>query len=128
MQFLYQVECGADGEDARRLFWRRLNAPPEVLEFARQLAERCLEHREEIDEHIARAAANWRLERMARIDLCILRLGVCELRWFPETPESVVIDEAIEIARRYSDEGAPAFINGILDRVARELRVRSNQK
>jgi N utilization substance protein B len=66
------------------------------------------------------AASNWQLDRIARLDLSLLRAAVCELLYFPETPAAVVIDEAVEIARRFSDENAPAFVNGLLDRIARE--------
>jgi N utilization substance protein B len=94
--------------------------PAGAREFARELvcgvAERC----SELDELIARHARNWRVSRMAAVDRNVLRLAVYELLR-GETPVSVVLDQAIELARRFGDEPSPAFVNGVLDAVAQEL-------
>lgn len=76
---------------------------------------------EEVDERIRSASANWKLERMAAVDRCIIRLGTWELLARPEIPARATINEAIEIARRYGSEESTAFVNGVLDRVAREI-------
>ena len=72
-----------------------------------------------IDKKISEVAKNWSLERMTPVDLSILRIGVYELLYRPEIPDPVVIDEAIEIAKRYGTKDSPAFINGLLDKIAK---------
>jgi len=79
-------------------------------------------HRTKIDEVIAQYAEHWDLERMAMVDRNVLRLGVFELLWFTETPPKVAINEALEVAKRFSTQESTRFINGILDRVHKELR------
>jgi N utilization substance protein B len=74
-----------------------------------------------IDDVIASSSRNWRLERMSRVDRNILRIAVCELRSFPQTPVKVVINEAVELAKRFGTAESPAFVNGILDRIASAL-------
>ena len=75
-----------------------------------------------IDAILQRASKNWRLERMARVDRNVLRLATWELRFAPEVPAKVVINEAIEVARRFGAAESPAFVNGLLDRIAQELK------
>jgi len=98
----------------------REQVPLPVRDFAEQLARGVYSRREELDRIIATCSANWSLERMSRVDLAVLRLASFELLHMSETPASVVINEAIEIGRRYGTKETPAFINGILDRIARE--------
>jgi len=98
----------------------REQVPLPVRDFAEQLARGVHDRREELDRIIAACSANWSLERMSRVDLAVLRLACFELLHMSETPASVVINEAIEIGRRYGTKETPAFINGILDRIARE--------
>ena len=90
-------------------------------DFARQLAKGVEAHRAEIDARIAACARNWRLERMAAVDRNVLRLASYELL-HTETPYTVVIDEAVELAREFGSEPSPAFVNGVLDAVARAVR------
>ena len=97
------------------------DAAPEVMEFANALVRGAVDHVEEIDPLIERHAENWRLERMATVDRNVLRLATGELRSAGATPSTVVINEAIEIARRFSTEGSPQFINGLLDSIRKEL-------
>lgn len=122
MQLLYQVELTGDAsESALDRFWASLPARESAArEFADSLVRLVLARRDEIDAIIDSAASNWQLDRIARIDLSVLRLAVGELVGCPEVPAEVVIDEAVELARRYSDVDAPSFINGILDRIASE--------
>jgi N utilization substance protein B len=86
-----------------------------VFEYAKGLVRGTLEHREEIDTLIASQADNWRLERMAPVDRNILRLGVYEFLYQADVPKLVVIDEAIELAKRFGSENSSGFVNGLLD-------------
>ena len=85
--------------------------------FGRELVEGTIRHKQEIDAFIQTTAENWEMSRMAAVDRCILRLASYELLHHPETPISVVIDEALEIAKKYSSENSASFINGILDKI-----------
>ena len=95
--------------------------PLAVVEFATLLVNRTVEHLEEIDTFIQRHAEHWRLDRMAIVDRNLLRLATQEFIYDKETPKTVVINEAIEIARRFSSQESPQFINGILDSIKKEL-------
>jgi len=90
-------------------------------EFANQLAVGAIAHLTQIDELIKRRAENWRISRMAVVDRNILRLAIYEFLYETETPKTVVINEALEIARRFSTFEATQFINGILDAIKRDL-------
>lgn len=92
----------------------------EVRGFARELLACFWEHRMEIDERIQRVAENWTLDRLAVVDRNVLRLAVAELQYVEEVPDRVTLDEAIEIAKKYSTEKSGAFVNGILDRIRSE--------
>jgi N utilization substance protein B len=85
--------------------------------FCLGLYDGTVNHLPEIDGRLGAAAENWRLQRMAAVDRNVLRLGAYELLHAPETPASVAINEAIELARRYGSAESPAFVNGILDRL-----------
>jgi transcription antitermination factor NusB len=124
---LYEIEMGGlTPEEAKRLVSRKLRQP-EAREFALRILSKALKHAEEIDRIIADVAENWDLSRMAAIDRNILRLGTVELMFIEDVPEKVAINEAIEIAKRFSTENSGAFVNGILDKVARLKReVRRN--
>lgn len=122
LQLLYAVDAGPDvGTD---LAWRglaRLTGPePGVLDEARALAGAVLDDRDRLDRIAQEAADNWRLERIAAIERNILRLAIHELLE-GVTPPRVVLDEAIWLAQRFGGARAPGFINGVLDRVARDL-------
>lgn len=87
--------------------------------FAESLVNGVVEFRSVLDKKISEIAKNWSLERMTPVDLSILRIGAYELLYRPEIPNSVVIDEAIEIAKRYGTKDSPSFINGLLDKIAK---------
>lgn len=87
--------------------------------FAESIVNGVVEYRSVIDKRISEIAKNWSLERMPPVDLSILRIGAYELLYRPEIPDPVVIDEAIEIAKRYGTKDSPAFINGLLDKIAK---------
>lgn len=124
LQMLYHWEVGratpdeaiaAHGEieQAARL------ESPDAEAFAARLVLGTAEHAGEIDQVIAACAEHWRLERMVVVDRLILRMAVFELRHLPEVPPSVVINEAIELARRFGGEESGRFVNGVLDAVKR---------
>ncbi|MEZ4485201.1 MAG: transcription antitermination factor NusB [Syntrophotaleaceae bacterium] len=79
-------------------------------------------HREKIDQAIDEFSTNWSLDRMSRVDLAILRMGTFELLFQSQTPASVVINEAVEVGKRYGTRETPAFVNGLLDKVSRIYR------
>lgn len=92
-----------------------------VRDFARELALAAHARRSEVDALVSAHARNWRIERMAVVDRNILRLATYELR-FTDTPTAVVLDEAVNLARRFGDDPSPAFVNGILDAIAQDVR------
>lgn len=96
-------------------------APP-TREFAEELVRGVCRHLQAIDGLIGEYATNWSLDRMARVDLAILRMATYELLHHPDVPVSVVINEAVEIGKRYGTKETPAFVNGILDRISRSCR------
>jgi transcription antitermination protein NusB len=102
-------------------FWDAQDDPEIPRDFANALAIGTIENVEKIDALIGRHAENWRLDRMAIVDRNLLRLATYEFLHDPQTPKSVVINEAIEIARRFSSQESPQFINGILDSIRKEV-------
>ncbi|HST22915.1 MAG TPA: transcription antitermination factor NusB [Blastocatellia bacterium] len=90
-------------------------------DFSNNLAAGAIAHLDEIDELIIKRAENWRIKRMAVVDRNILRLAIYEFLYEPDTPKTVIINEALEIARRFSTFEATQFINGILDAIKRDL-------
>lgn len=109
-------------ERVPRGFWRLRTTTDETRARSEALARGAVAHVGELDEAIAAAATHWRLDRIAAVDLCILRLAAYELTHEPQTPPAVVIDEAVELAKRFGDAGSPAFVNGVLDAVRRSVR------
>lgn len=120
LSLLYEAE--AKGQDVETVL-AALPAAPDP--FARQLVEGVGEERAEIDALISRFSIDWPLERMPAVDRNLLRLGVYELLARPDTPVGVVIDEAVELAKRYSTEESGRFVNGVLSAVAAEVRSRA---
>lgn len=94
--------------------------------FARDLVAKVIEHAAALDELVSSHAKNWRVERMAIVDRNILRLAAFELV-YTETPAAVILDEAVELARRFGSDESPPFVNGVLDAVAREVRVKETR-
>lgn len=112
---LFQWEMGK--QEPSRIedgFWKIASAEKSTRDFANQLFENAAARAAELDPIISSHAKNWRIERIAAIDRTILRLALAELR-ATSTPAKVVIDEAVELAKKFSSEDASAFINGILD-------------
>jgi N utilization substance protein B len=98
------------------------NVSLEVRTFAEELVRGVYDQLETIDETLHSYSTNWSLERMARVDLALLRLSTYELMCRPDIPVNVIINEAVEIGKRYGTKETPAFINGILDRISRTCR------
>ena len=123
MQALYQIDVAAEGiDDALARFWRSFEpVEREVMSLAEALVRGVAAHRRAIDERIELVSTNWRLDRMAKVDRNVLRLAVFELHHRSEVPVKVVINEAIELGKKYGSESSGAFVNGVLDRVAADL-------
>jgi N utilization substance protein B len=119
LQVLYQVEqnSGVSPEDVRRFIQRRLLDDRKLSDFTEGLIAGVKDHQAQIDAMISEVAENWRLDRMAAIDRNILRLGAYEMLFCPEVPAKVAINEALELAKRYSTAQSSRFVNGILDRM-----------
>ena len=122
LQALYQIDVAAEGiDDALAAFWRSFEpAEREVQELAEVLVRGVAAHRREVDDAIENASANWRLDRMARVDRNVLRLAVYELLR-TDVPVKVVINEAIELGKKFGSESSGAFVNGVLDKIAAGL-------
>lgn len=124
LQLLYQIDVtGDESADARALFWEGRDEPDtseELRDFVDVLVGKVLARRVEIDGLIDQAAQNWDVDRFSRVDLALLRLASAELLASPDVPGEVVVNEAVEIARRFSDSKSASFINGVLDRIARD--------
>ena len=123
LQMLFQSDMGKqNAEQVRRTFWaEHATASAEVRGFADDLFRVATDRVGEIDSLIEKHAEHWRMERMAAVDRNLLRAAVAELLGYPETPRAVVINEALEIARKFSTPESVHFVNGVLDSVGKEL-------
>jgi N utilization substance protein B len=123
LQMLFEWDMTRQ-EPARveRLFWKSARAADETRKFANQLFEGAVAEAATTDELVGKLSENWRLDRLAGVDRSILRLAIYELR-FGTAPPKVVIDEALELAKKFSSEEAPAFLNGILDAAMKSLQI-----
>ncbi|HEX4536153.1 MAG TPA: transcription antitermination factor NusB [Candidatus Acidoferrum sp.] len=121
MQMLFQWDMSRqDPAKLEAKFWRTAKAADNTRAFANKLFEGAAKDADELDALIVQHAQNWRLERMAIIDRAVLRLAIFELR-SAETPPKVVLNEAVDLAKKFSSEDAGAFVNGILDAVNKAL-------
>lgn len=122
LQMLYQSEIGGvPMTDVTAHFFDTLDVPADIAAFAARLASGTVGARDEIDTLLRDAIENWRLERLGTVDRNVLRLAVFEFLHEPATPRIVVIDEAIEVAKRFGGEESGQFVNGILDALRRRL-------
>lgn len=122
LQMLFQWEMGKqEPSRIKDTFWKNVKAQKSTREFADQLFENAASHAAELDPIISSHAQHWRIERMAAIDRAILRLALAELRTM-STPANVVINEAVELAKKFSSEEASAFVNGILDAAVKSAK------
>ena len=127
LQFLYgydlnrgELECGLTD------FWNTNRLPLEVRQFATDLVRGTLENLERIDRIITEHARNWKLDRIALVDKNILRLALYELYYRDDIPPPVTINEAVEIAKKFSTANSGQFVNGILDKVREEIEGAEN--
>ena len=122
VQMLYQVDLNPDTkmDSIKGMISERIS-DPQLVEFSWNLFCGVMESRAELDEIIQKIAEKWRLNRMAATDRAVLRLGAYELLK-TETPHRVVIDEAIQVAKKFGDAESSKFVNGILDRIVPEDR------
>jgi transcription antitermination protein NusB len=122
LQMLFQLEAsGASAPQTIELFWRLFEGDPEGRPYADDLVAGVADNLPAIDQRITAASQNWRLERMARVDRNLLRMGTWELMEKRDVPRAVVIDEAVELAKSYGTEESSGFVNGVLDRIASDL-------
>jgi N utilization substance protein B len=123
MQMLFQGDLGKQKpEEVQTLFWgSREDVDDETRGFADDIHRLAVEREDEVDALIQKHAQNWRLERMPVVDRNLLRAAVAEMLGYPKTPAAVVINETLEIARRYAAPESLNFLNGVLDAVGREL-------
>lgn len=124
LQILFRLNLGHESLTDKMLeeFWDANPISQEVKEYATTLVKGTIEHLIEIDKIISDSAENWSLERMACVDRNILRFATYELLYRPDIPSTVIINEAIEIGKKYGTEESGPFINGILDRIAKEIK------
>jgi len=120
---LFQLDMGKQSpEQVRKTFWsERKEMDESVRGFADDIFRLATERSEEIDKVIEAHAQNWRMERMAAVDRNVIRAAVAEFIGYPQTPAPIVINEALEIARKFSSPEAVNFINGVLDSVSKDL-------
>jgi len=123
MQMLFQGDLGKHTpQEVESLFWEsRDDVDDETRGFADDLHRIATSREDEVDALIVKHAKNWRMERMPVVDRNLLRAGVAELLGFPKTPPAVVINETLEVAKRYAAPDSMPFLNGVLDAVAQEL-------
>jgi N utilization substance protein B len=119
LQMLFAMDAaGTSASQVRADFWRTFESDAEGRAYADALVDGVDEVRADLDERIGKASANWRLERMTRIDRNLLRLGAYEILHRRDVPVAVVIDEAVELAKAFGTEASPTFVNGVLAAVA----------
>lgn len=123
MQMLFQGDLGKQTPDeVRKLFWpSRDDVDAETRGFAEDLYRVATSRQEEIDAIIESHSQNWRLERMPVVDRNLLRAAIAEMIAYPATPGPIIINESLEIARRYAAPESIHFLNGVLDAIARDL-------
>jgi N utilization substance protein B len=123
MQMLFQGDLGKQTPDeVRKLFWpSREDVDAETRGFADDLYRVATTRQAEIDTIIEQHSQNWRIERMAVVDRNLLRAAIAELLEYPNTPAAIIINESLEVARRYAAPESIHFLNGVLDAIARDL-------
>ena len=128
LQVLYQLDIRpGEPQEALDLYFENFRPSEKAREFCQRLIDGVYQNREEIDRLLEENAENWTLKRMAVVDRNILRVATFELLATPAVPPAVVINEAIEIARRFGTEESSVFVNGVLDQIATELGVKPTE-
>jgi N utilization substance protein B len=128
LQILFQLEFNdRELEGVFESFWQEKKTSKEIKEYCRWLVTGIVSHRERIDRLIQSVSENWRIDRMALVDRNVLRIAVFELLFEEKIAPAIVIDEAIEISKKYSSEDAATFVNGILDAVRKKIEKMQKQ-
>jgi transcription antitermination protein NusB len=123
LQMLYQWDMTREPMDrVSGLFWQVRGGTDEMKAMAERLARGAQQDLERLDQAIGAASTRWRFERIAPLDRNIMRIASYELLREPGTPSAVIIDEAVELAKRFGEADSPAFVNGVLDAVRRAMR------
>lgn len=131
LQALYQLDITNEfAEGDLGALWEGFESGPRARSFAAGLVRGVLGRRDEIDQLVGEVSEHWRMERLSRVDLNVIRIAVYELTSEPPVPVEIVINEAIEVARRFGTEQSAGFVNGVLDQVAARLglKARGNEK
>jgi len=122
LRMLFGLDASEAGvEEAILFYWREFGGDAESREYANEAVRGVMSEHDAIDAIIRQASENWRLERMTRVDRNLLRLGTWELTRRHDVPRAVVLDEAVELAKRYGSEDSGAFVNGVLNQIAENL-------
>lgn len=125
LKLLYALDITRDAvKEMVRTPWAEAMMPDEIRAFTTTLVTGVIRHRNEIDAFIQECSTNWSLERIGLVERNILRFAIYELCFLPDIPPNVTINEAVEVAKKYGTEEAPAFINGILDRIKHAVEQR----
>lgn len=125
LKFLYLIELNKGiPEEQMKEFWERNPCQDDIREFTEDLIKTFSENKDEIDGALEKCSDNWSLSRMAVIDRNLLRLAVCEILFKKNVPVNAVINEAVEIAKKYGCGDSSSFINGVLDRIVKEASCR----
>lgn len=122
-QLLYQLElAGMSYREAVDEFWSQMGVPHQARDFALLLVVGFMDNKEKIDDMISSHSHHWKMHRMNSVDKSVLRIGVYELIFCKDTPTKVIINEAIEIGKKFGAKESGSFINGILDKISKEIR------
>ena len=127
MLFGLEATCD-DVEQAITSYWREFGGDPESRQYADEAVRGVMADRDGVDGVVREASEHWRLERMTRVDRNLLRLGTWELRSHLDVPRAVVLDETVELAKRFGGEESGAFVNGVLDQIADRLGRRDTDR
>jgi transcription antitermination protein NusB len=129
LQMLYQWDMTREPMDrVAGLFWQVRSGTDEMKAMAERLARGAQADLERLDDAIGKALTRWRFERVAPLDRNVMRIAAYELLREPQTPAAVVIDEAVELAKRFGEADSPAFVNGVLDAVRRAVRDKEQKR
>ena len=122
LQMLYQIDrSGSILEETLTMFWEDKRVAPDVRLFGESLVTGVVQNLAEIDALLRAGLEHWRLPRIAAVDRTVLRIAIYEFLFEPETPRIVVIDEAIELAKKFGGEESGLFVNGVLDGIRRKM-------
>lgn len=129
VQLIYQLEASQQSylsESTLNGFFNQNEVPHDLYDFIKTIVGMAVDDRERIDGLIEKHAANWKLSRIARVDLAILRICTAELLTRPELPRDVIINEGVELGKQFGSTASGSFINGVLDALARSIAVPHN--